>query len=165
MGAAFGSLERKVNRRALPVPELMSAELEADSHPANILEEKLRQLVGEIIGRDDVPVGVPLELLGVISIGFIRLSALIYKQYGISIPAKKFKGISLLGVENEILREWMAPKKSARVSAVPGSEAWTSYPLSAAQMGVYMECMKNPESVVSGIGGAVFRSWQGLKVL
>ena len=64
MGAAFGSLERKVNRRALPVPELMSAELEADSHPANILEEKLRQLVGEIIGRDDVPAGLPLELLG-----------------------------------------------------------------------------------------------------
>ena len=138
----------KVNRRALPVPELMGAEMEADSHPANILEEKLRQLVGEIIGHDDVPVGLPLELSGVTSIGFIRLSALIYKQYGISIPAKKFKGISLLGVENELLRAWMDPQKSAMASAVPRSEAWTSYPLSAAQMGVYMECMKNPESTV-----------------
>ena len=142
----------KVNRRALLVPELMSAEMEEDSHPANILEEKLQQMVGEIIGRDNVPAGLPLELLGVTSIGFIRLSALIYKQYGISIPAKKFKGISLLGVENELLRECMDPQKSARASAALGSEAWTSYPLSAAQMGVYMECMKNPESVVSGIG-------------
>ena len=130
----------------MPVPELMSAEMEEDSHPANILEEKLQQLVGEIIGRDNVPAGLPLELLGVTSIGFIRLSALIYKQYGISIPAKKFKGISLLGVENEILREWMNPQKSEKALAALGREEWTSYPLSAAQMGVYMECMKNPES-------------------
>ncbi|MBR2143240.1 MAG: amino acid adenylation domain-containing protein [Anaerovibrio sp.] len=141
----------KVNRRALPVPELMSPEIEADVRPANILEEKLQQLVGEIIGNDNVSLSIPLEFAGVTSIGFIRLAAMIYKQYGISISAKKFKGISLLDIENEILREWMCPKKpEISLGDLDGNE-WTSYPLSAAQMGVYMECMKNPESTAYNI--------------
>ena len=103
----------KVNRRALPVPELTMPELEETANrPANLLEEKLKQMVGEIIGRDNVPLGIPLEWTGLTSIGFIRLSAMIYRQYGISIPAKKFKGINLLGIENEILQAWMCPMKS-----------------------------------------------------
>lgn len=138
----------KVNRRALPVPELTAPKWEEDNRPVNILEEKLKHLVGEIIGHDNVPIGIPLELAGVTSIGFIRLSAMIYRQYGISIPAKKFKGISLLGVENELLQAWMCPKKSEAAAAEFGGEEWTSYPLSAAQMGVFMECVKNPESTV-----------------
>ena len=103
----------KVNRRALPVPELTMPELEETANrPANLLEEKLKQMVGGIIGQDNMPLSIPLELAGVTSIGFIRLSAMIYRQYGISIPAKKFKGINLLGIENEILQAWMCPKKS-----------------------------------------------------
>ncbi|SEH21110.1 non-ribosomal peptide synthetase [Selenomonas sp. KH1T6] len=149
----------KVNRRALPVPELsVVSEVEEDaSRPVNALEKELQQLVGEITGQDHVPLSIPLDRAGVSSIGLIRLAAMLYKRYGFSMPAKKFKGISLLGLENEMLAAWMSGSVSGATSKEPlgeleaGEEEFVPYPLSAAQMGLYMECMKNPESTAYNI--------------
>jgi amino acid adenylation domain-containing protein/thioester reductase-like protein len=142
----------KVNKRALPEP--VSSELKEDmvvKAADNILEEKLKSEISRITGNEIINYQEPLEFQGLTSIGVIRLSVFVYKTFGINVPNAKFKGLSLLGLENEILSALL--KGEGQISAssaatdlsAAGNKEWTPYPLSAAQLGVYMECLKNPD--------------------
>ncbi|HAL18473.1 MAG TPA: hypothetical protein DCO86_02465, partial [Spirochaetaceae bacterium] len=94
------------------------------------------------------PYDVPLEYAGLTSIGMIRLSAFLYNKFGISLGSKELKGKGLLELENEVLKAWMecGVQPLAADGARAKADVFEPYPLSAAQLGIYMECMKEPES-------------------
>lgn len=138
----------KVNYRALPEPVFTTQEPEEGKGKDNVLEEALKKAISEISGNSYVPYETPLEYAGLTSIGMIRLSAFVYKTYGIIIPMEAFRGMSLIDLENEIIKAWMeGPKKDEAENQETGI-----HPLGAAQLGVYMDCVKNPESTAYNIG-------------
>ena len=151
---------QKVNKKALPVPVVrIAAEKQETRTTGNVLEEALKEALGDIIGSDTIPYDEPLTHLGLTSIGAIRLIALIYKRYGTEITADKLKGMSLIDLENEILSSLLQKTKgsdgrsSSGKTEQPGPEAaqFEPYRLSAAQLGVYLDVMKKPDSKLYNI--------------
>ncbi|MBQ5311345.1 MAG: amino acid adenylation domain-containing protein, partial [Oscillospiraceae bacterium] len=137
----------KVNRKALPEPVFETAEDEG--HTDNVLETELKKIIGEAVNMDSPPLNAPLEFLGLNSLGVIRLSTKLGKRFGVSIPVKEMKDISISGIEDIILREWMNGKLSSSSDKdVPEADAM---PLSAAQTGIYIDCMKQPQSTAYNI--------------
>ena len=134
----------KVNKKALPEPVIEAGE--DTGHIDNALEKELKRMIGEALNMKEPPLHTPLEYLGFNSISMIRLSTKLGKRFGINIPIREMKDISIGGIEDLILKEWMegsAFKKEERDSVSGASES----ELSAAQKGVYFDCVKNPESI------------------
>ncbi|MBQ5316381.1 MAG: amino acid adenylation domain-containing protein [Oscillospiraceae bacterium] len=135
----------KVNRKALPEP-VMTASEEDNGHTDNILEAELRKMIGSAVNMDRPPLNTPLEYLGFNSLSMIRLSTGMSKRFGVNIPVKGMKDITIAGIEDLIIRGWMNGSKAENIT-----EEAASAELSAAQTGVYIECMKSPDSTVYNI--------------
>ena len=152
---------QKVNRKALPVPAERTGteEKEETGITDNVLEAELKEALREITGSENIPYHVPLSRAGLTSIGAIRLIAFVYKRYGAEITAEKLKGMSLLDLENEIISALIrkpeagdgAPAAAPAKQPEPSQEQFEPYPLSAAQLGVYMDVVKQPESKLYNI--------------
>ena len=146
---------QKVNRKALPVPARRTVPQKQETRTAgNTLETALSAFLSDLIGSGKIPYNEPLSYLGLTSIGAIRLIALIYRHYGVEITADKLKGMSLIDLENEILACLIQKSKEGGTGAPSGdtvqperrTEQFEPYRLSAAQLGVYMDVMKRPDS-------------------
>ena len=151
---------QKVNKKALPKPEKKAAAQEVESNiPMNMLEEKLHRMIADVVKTEDFGVTTVLGYVGLTSISAIRLTTLIYKQFGVSVDAKSLvKNGSVQSIENEILDSLLnTSSPSQTVSGSDNSEflihnsELKSVPLSYAQTGVYFECMKNPADTVYNI--------------
>ncbi|MCR5237652.1 MAG: amino acid adenylation domain-containing protein, partial [Lachnospiraceae bacterium] len=147
----------KVNRKALPeIRSESQGKTETARSVDNVLEAELRKELAHITGNDNISFDEPLTYDGLTSIGFIRLSAFLYNRFNVTVPTEKFRSLSLLGLENEILLALMN-KDAGNTSAVKEEAVLEeesdemTYPISAAQLGIYMECAKNPESKVYNI--------------
>jgi len=141
----------KVNRRALPEPVVMAAP-EDTSHVDNVLETELKAVIGEALNMENPSLNTPLEYLGLTSIGTIRLSTKLFNKFGVNISVREFAGLSITDIENLILRKWMngnTPDSGDTLLQDADDEA--SSPLSAAQMGIYLDCMKKPDSTAYNI--------------
>lgn len=140
----------KVNRRALPEPVYSSDEnngAEEENIVDNPLEEELRKVICEITGNARLMRSLPMEQAGLTSIGVIRLSAYVFDRFGVNIPQKAFRGMSFIDLENKILLAWMDGKSEKKIPDNKSKEEdLAPFPLSAAQMGVYVECVKQPHS-------------------
>ena len=144
----------KVNRRVLPDPTSAPSGIAAEEEERgeeNILLSELRKEICDITGRESISASSPLEYAGLTSIGIIRLSAFIYKNYGIALSAENFKGLNLYGLENTILAAWMRGEGRTSGAGAAEEDDFSPYPLSPAQLGVYVECVKHPESTVYNI--------------
>ncbi len=145
---------QKVNKRALPKPEKKTEQAAEVIAPMNVLEQELHGLIAGIVGNEDFGITTILGYAGLTSISAIRLAVLISKRYGVSLNAKSLvKTGTLQSIENEILKSLMQPQ--ARLSQdEPQAQAvqeLQKVPLSYAQTGVYVDCMKNPTSTIYNI--------------
>ena len=145
---------QKVDKRALPKPEVKDAAEEDSNRPLNVLEQELQSIAAKVIGIDSFSVTTPLVHLGLTSILSIKLATLLYKRFGIEVQSKMLlSGATIETLENQILQKWMQGETSqaepSTLSLPPST--LTSSPLSFPQTGVYYECMKNPASVVYNI--------------
>ena len=143
----------KVNKKALPEP-VFEAEAEDSAHVDNVLEKELKSIIGEALNMEQPPLNTPLEYLGFTSLSMIRLSTRLFKRFGINIPVKDMKDISITGIENLILESWMNGEGLAGSAGAP-EEVDDAMPLSAAQSGVYVDCMKNPDSTTYNIPSVI----------
>ncbi len=134
----------KVNKKALPEPVIEVYD-EDDSHVDNVLEIELKNIIGKALNMDNPPLNTPLEYLGFTSLSMIRMSTTLLKRFGVNIPVKEMKGVSISGIENIILEGWMKGEGRGGDS-LSSVEEESTMPLSAAQSGVFIECMKNPNS-------------------
>lgn len=149
----------KVDKKRLPKPEAPAAtDTEAPAAPLNHLEEELMQIIGALANCKTFAITTPLQYVGLTSITSIKLSAQLFKRYGITLSNKELRSATLQTIENGILDQWLRPQstEAAAESAVARQEPGTGHrpteaPLSNAQMGVYYECLKNPSSTAYNI--------------
>lgn len=147
----------KVNKRALPKPEVKAVDLageQEDNRPLNILECEIKEIVSEIVNCTNFGVTTNLAYMGLTSITSIKLSANLFKRFGVNIPSKRLvKGGSIQVIENEILKKWMEAEEP-QINANSSNQSTTeqdAYPLSYSQQGVYYDCMKRPTEVIYNI--------------
>jgi len=167
---------QKVNKKALPKPEKKSdgrSQMEESSAPLNVLEQEIHDIIAKIINTEDFGVTTVLGYVGLTSIMGIKLAIQINKRFGVTLDSKSLaKTGTLQSIENEILTALMEDgggKKeesnskikiqNSNLSPSPVGEGrgeaadskQNDVPLSYAQMGVYVECMKQPESTIYNI--------------
>ena len=155
---------QKVNKKALPTPVKSVAvpQQQTEQAPLNLLEQELHEMVAGIIGNTDFGITTVLGYAGLTSISAIKLAIQVNKRYGITLNAKSLvKNGTLQSIENEIWkkmveesgkskeeRDLSSAEHSPSTSQLPSS---TETPLSYAQTGVYLDCLKNPTSTLYNI--------------
>ena len=152
---------QKVNKKALPKPEKKTAAVETVNAPMNVLEEELHEMIAGIVGNGDFGITTVLGYAGLTSISAIKLAVQVNKRYGVTLDSKSLvKTGTLQSIENEILSSMLngqckmdngqlAAQKQMDTKNYQSSII--NCPLSYAQMGVYVECMKNPTATVYNI--------------
>ena len=139
----------KVDKKKLPQPTLQNSQNLQTT--LNILEEELVEMIGTIAGCRDFGITTPLQYIGLTSISSIKLAAQLYKRFGINISNKEINhDTTVLSIENKILENMFKGPKNQEAQPQNHITPLTS-PLSNAQMGVYYECLKNPESTAYNI--------------
>ena len=151
---------QKVNKKALPKPEKKASATAVESNvPMNVLEQEIHDIIAKIINTEDFGVTTVLGYAGLTSIMAIKLAIQINKRFGVTLDSKSLvKTGTLQSIENEILNKLLnAPATNQTVSNTDNSQLSTlnsqlnNVPLSYAQMGVYVDCMKQPTSTVYNI--------------
>jgi len=157
---------QKVNKRALPKPEkklgVESSELR--DVPMNVLEQELHEMIAGIVNNTEFGITTVLGYAGLTSISAIKLAVQVNKRYGVTLDSKSLvKTGTLQSIENEILKGLMVQgsgfldERSGKAERrVNEQQTQTNHaPLSFAQMGVYVECVKNPTSTIYNIPAKV----------
>ncbi len=141
---------QKVNKKALPKPEKKAAEVEIDVNvPMNVLEKEIHSIIASIINTEDFGITTVLGYVGLTSIMGIKLAIQINKRFGVTLNAKALaKTGSIQSIENEILKAMLSGSAVRQDTAEMQHADMSNIPLSYAQMGVYVDCMKQPESTI-----------------
>lgn len=141
---------QKVNKKALPKPEKKVAEVGGDANvPMNVLEKEIHGIIAKIINTDDFGVTTLLGYVGLTSIMGIKLAIQINKRFGVTLNAKALaKTGSVQSIENEILTALMSGNTVKQETAEVQHADMNNIPLSYAQMGVYVDSIKHPESTI-----------------
>jgi amino acid adenylation domain-containing protein len=141
------NVNQKVDRKALPKPEVRKAEKPAVEAPLNILEQDIAALIRESAHIDGFSLTEPLVYAGLTSLSALRLAVELHKKYGISVDMHTFvKTATLQGIENEILTSLISGQNVR--GADGGSHGVSPQPLTFQQEGLYFECMKAPSETV-----------------
>ena len=148
---------QKVNKKALPKPEKKAMETEVESNvPMNVLEQEIHSIIAGIINTEDFGVTTVLGYVGLTSIMSIKLAIQINKRFGVMLDSKALaKTGSVQSIENEILKVLMSGSVIKQETAEVEHADMSNIPLSYAQMGVYVDCMKQPTSMVYNIPAAI----------
>ncbi len=144
----------KIDQKALPEPEAPIAEAAEECHvPMNKLEKALHELVADIVQHQNFGLMTPLQQAGLTSLTAIRLAVVIRQRYGVTIQSKQLlKGATLQTIEDEIVSQLLEQKESSdNSSLLTLHSSLTEAPLTSAQTGVYMECMKTAGSTAYNI--------------
>ena len=146
---------QKVNKKALPKPEKKSdgrSQMEESAAPLNILEQEIHNIIAKIINTEDFGVTTVLGYVGLTSIMAIKLAIQINKRFGVTLDSKSLaKTGTLQSIENEILAKMMSEEAGEETVKEEKHADTNNIPLSYAQMGVYVECIKQPEATVYNI--------------
>jgi len=156
---------QKVNKKALPKPEKKAAEAAVESNvPMNLLEKEIHGIIAKIINTEDFGVTTVLGYVGLTSIMAIKLAIQINKRFDVTLDSKSLaKTGTLQSIENEILAKMMS-EDNAKESVKEEKHADIgNTPLSYAQIGVYVDCIKQPTSTIYNIP-ALFRFPKGTDV-
>ena len=149
---------QKVDKKALPKPE-KSADTTAqdDVHVTmNVLEQEIHDIIKQIINNEDFGLTTPLGYAGLTSIMAIKLAIQINKRFGVTLDSKTLaKTGTVQSIENEILTKILSGEMAKPEAAGEVHANMSNIPLSYAQMGVYVECMKQPESTLYNIPSLV----------
>ncbi len=152
---------QKVNKRALPKPEPKTsakAEGKQTAAPLNILEQQIMDIVASVVNTKDFGITDVLGYVGLTSISSIRLATLLFKKFGVQIDVKDLvsKG-SIQSIENEIISMWIeggttADKEKIEEKKEEKAKGETlSAPLTYPQMGVFLDCLRNPYSTLYNV--------------
>ena len=140
----------KVDKRKLPEIKAESNSKKHDSAPRELtlLEKKICAIIEKIIGHNEFDISENLINAGMTSLSVIKLAVELNKAFGFEAQVKNMmKSCSVISIENE-LQEFIL-NNAARPQAVEKTEKKEHkalYPLSKTQLGVYLDCMKNPYS-------------------
>jgi len=146
----------KVDRRKLPAPVFSAANEENKdaARPLNDLELQIFQMAAGVLGHETFGLTTNLLRAGLTSLSCIKLAAKLDEKFGIS-PAVRdiMKNPTLLGIENAMIALLLSHKTRSieQTANKQTANKQSHYPLSQSQMGLYYECLKNPDSVLYNI--------------
>ena len=147
---------QKVNKKALPTPKVQSGNVQSttkEAAPLNVLEQELHDMIAKIVNTEDFGITTILGYVGLTSISSIKLAVQVNKRFGITLNSKALvKGGSIQSIENEILSAMLKGGVEMPTSRHDDTtKEIAAAPLSYAQTGVYLECLKNPTSTIYNI--------------
>ena len=124
----------KINFRELPKPEVKDEKIIL---PRNDAEEEIHEIVSKIIGTDKFGVNTNLFNLGLTSLNVIKLIAHLHKNLGLDLNVM------------DILKHKNIEEIASKITGKEDTkhEKRDYYLLTPNQLGVYFDCMKNPDSL------------------
>lgn len=125
---------QKVNKRALPVPEL---KVEEKVLPRNDDEQAIYDILRDILGHDQFGVTNDMFDVGLTSVSSIRFTILLSKKYDKSIENEDLKSHPTIAS----LSAFLMNKEEDKTY-----EVLDQYPLSKTQEGIFVECVSKPNS-------------------
>ena len=130
---------QKVNKRALPQPEMKTAQT---LMPENESEERIYELLASILGHRSFGVTTDLYAAGLSSVTAIKFTVRLSKAFGKALKT------SDLGEQNTVraLARYLTNAGADREYELRGE-----YPLTKLQEGVFVECAAHPGSTVYNI--------------
>lgn len=130
---------QKVNKRALPVPEKQTDNIQK---PENEVQQRIFDCISEVIGSDNFGIATDIFYAGVTSIGAIRLNVMLSKEFDTVIKINDLKeNNTILKLEKFLL----STEKSEKY------EVLADYPITQTQNGIFVECAANPGSTIYNI--------------
>ena len=147
---------QKVNKNALPKPELGNTDSSAPEGRNGVLtecEKRLLAILKETANIITEDVTSDLISLGMSSISAISFVTVVEKRFSVDFPVTRImQGASIIDIENEILMSLIAKKEDTKVASDEKvTEIRTEYPLTQTQLGIYYETMQHPESTLYNI--------------
>lgn len=142
----------KVDRRKLPAPRFAE---DTTSEPAEFVQTDLgkgiAQVMEEVLGHSHFAPSTNLLQVGLASLGAIKLCSLLKKRFGAAPSVQELlANPTPLFIENTIIRELLDQGSERKEPVIPGGDLPPidgGYPLSGSQMGVYLDCQKNADTL------------------
>ena len=125
---------QKVNKRALPVPEL---KVEEKIAPRNDDEKNIFDILKDVLGHDQFGVTNDIFEVGLTSVSSIRFTILLSKKYDKTVDNADLKSHPTIAS----LAEFLANKEEDKVY-----EVLDEYPLTKTQEGIFVECVSKVNS-------------------
>ena len=129
----------KTDLRALPQPELTLAE-EERLKPATAGEQALFDIVAEMLDNSEFGITTNLFSVGLTSLLAIRLSVLVGNRLNANLGVRDI-------LRHPTIQELAPIIDASAATDVAHDVATVSAPLSFSQMGIYAECMANPDDI------------------
>ena len=123
----------KTDFKNLPDPEI---DVDEFIKPRTDIEKELFNIVSEILGVDEFGVNTDLFNIGLTSLSVIKLTSAIYKELNAQLNVTeilKYKTIEKIASEIKIVDD-------------EASDVQEFYPLTSNQLGVYFDCIKDPDN-------------------
>ena len=130
---------QKVNKKALPRPERKAEDIVP---PENDTQRKICDIVAEVLGHDCFGIETNLFEAGLTSIGVLRLNVMLGTEFDMSIKIEDIKA-------NDTVRKLESLLLSS--DSVSTYALQEDYPLTQTQMGIFIECSSDQNSVTYNI--------------
>ncbi len=125
---------QKVNKKALPKPE---RKVEGTTPPQNEAQQKIFDLVSDVLGYQEFGINNDLFYAGLTSISSVRLISMLSGAFDRSLSMAELKENNTV----EKLEKFLATKRQEKLFDIR-----EEYPLTKTQEGIFYECMNKPES-------------------
>lgn len=130
---------QKVNKRALPVPERKFEDVKL---PENETQQKIFDIVADVIGNDGFGVNTNIYLAGLTSVGAVRLNVLLSKAFNRAVQTRDLKEYDTVEKLEGFLLSADKEESLCRQE---------DYPLTKNQEGIFVESMAHPGSTIYNI--------------
>ena len=130
----------KVDKRRLPVPV---RKLDASRPPETETQQKIFDLVAEVVGTREFGIDVSIYAAGLSSIGSVKLTWLLSRAFDVALQIKDLKDADTVEKLERLILE--------RVGTEETFDVLPDYPLTKSQEGVFIESVARPNSRVYNI--------------
>ena len=130
---------QKVNKRALPEPQMKPVEIVA---PETEIEKKVFDIVSSIIGHSSFGVTTDIYEAGLTSVTSIKLTVRLSKEFGKTVRISDLNENPTVRTLSSFISDAKEEKEYATLD---------EYPLTKTQEGIFVECISRPETTVYNI--------------
>ena len=131
---------QKVNKKALPAPKFKSVDV---IKPRNEVEQAIFDILKDILGHDEFGIDSDIFNCGLTSIGTVRLNVELAERFDVSVKTQDIQANpTVRSLEKFLLKNNKVDEEYEKLS---------SYPLTANQLGVFVECNNNPNTLTYNI--------------
>ena len=130
---------QKVNKKALPRPERKAENIVA---PENQTQQKIFDIACQVLGHKEFGVESNLFDSGLTSIGMLKMNVMLGEEFNTSIKIDDLR-------RNDTIRKLEAFLASS--DKVQTYDILADYPVTETQLGIFIECSANPDSVTYNI--------------